>query len=62
MGRKEMSDRRTTKRSIRLTQLEFDGIIAAVEFERRALLAVKDQAAADERLMLLAVLRAEWGD
>jgi hypothetical protein len=57
-----MSDRRTTKRSIRLTQLEFDGIIAAVEFERRALLAVKDQAAADERLMLLAVLRAEWGD
>jgi hypothetical protein len=53
MGRKEMSDRRTTKRSIRLTQLEFD---------RRALLAVKDQAAADERLMLLAVLRAEWGD
>ena len=57
-----MSDRRTTKRPIRLTQLEFDAVIAAVEFVRRALLAVGDQAAADERLVLLAVLRAEWGD
>ena len=57
-----MSDRRTTKRPIRLTQLEFDAVIAAVEFVRRALLAVGDQAAADERLALLAVLRAEWGD
>jgi hypothetical protein len=29
-----MSDRRTTKRSVGLTQLEFDAVIAAVEFER----------------------------
>jgi len=57
-----MSDRGPAKCSIRLTQLEFDGIVGAIEFERRALLAVDDQAAADERLMLLAVLHGEWGD
>ena len=57
-----MSDRLTTERSIRLTQLEFDAVTAAVDFERRALLAVGDQEAADERLVLLAVLRAEWGE
>jgi len=44
-----------------LTQLEFDAVIAAVEFERRVLLAVEDAAPADERLALLAVLRSEWG-
>jgi len=57
-----MSDRLATERSIRLTQLEFDAATAAVDFERRALLAVGDQEAADERLVLLAVLRAEWGE
>ena len=57
-----MSDRLTTERSIRLTQLEFDAATAAVDFERRALLAVGDQEAADERLVLLAVPRAEWGE
>jgi len=51
-----------TKRSIKLTQLEFDTVIAAVEFECRVMLAVEDQAAADERLALLAVLRSEWGN
>ena len=49
------------KRSIKLTQLEFDAVIAAVEFDRRAMLAVEDQAAADVRLVLLEVLRSEWG-
>jgi len=50
-----------TRRSIKLSQLEFDAVIAAVELEPRVMLAVEDQAAADERLALLAVLRSEWG-
>jgi hypothetical protein len=50
------------KRSIKLTQLEFDAVISAVEFEHRAYLALGDDAAAEKRLILLAVLRAEWGD
>ena len=49
------------RRFIKLSQLEFDAVIAAVELERRVMLAVEDQAAADERLALLAVLRSEWG-
>jgi hypothetical protein len=49
------------RRSIKLSQLEFDAVIAAVELEPRVMLAVEDQAAADERLALLAVLRSEWG-
>ena len=53
--------RHGTKRSIKLTQLEFNAVIAAVEFDRRAMLAVEDQAAADVSLVLLAVLRSEWG-
>ena len=53
--------RHGTKRSIKLTQLEFDAVVATVEFERHAMLAVEDQAAADERLALSTVLRAEWG-
>jgi hypothetical protein len=56
-----MTSRHNT-RQIELTQLEFDAVIAAVEFERRALVAQDDDAAAEERLILLAVLRAEWDD
>jgi len=53
--------RHGTKRSIKLTHLEFGAVVATVEFERHAMLAVEDQAAADERLALSTVLRAEWG-
>jgi hypothetical protein len=56
-----MRVRNSTSRSIKLTQVEFDAVISAVEFERRALLAVGDQPAADESLVLLAILRFEWG-
>jgi hypothetical protein len=39
---------------------KFDAVIAAIEFERRAMLAVEDQAAADARLVLLRVLLSGW--
>ena len=55
-----MRSRHKRKRSIKLTQLEFDAVIAAVEFEHRAHLAQGTDAAPEKRLILLAVLRAEY--
>ena len=57
---KKMRSRHNTKRSIKLTQLEFYAVIAAVEFERRAHLAQGNDAAAEQGLILSAVLRAEY--